>query len=105
MKTKELIHRCQNSQCRKKLIGKRSDAKFCSPRCRSLVAAAEKPKDDREVFISQACRFPRQPQAEIVKADRKHRHPVTGKRPEFSGYCVVADRCECKVAGCHGEVA
>jgi hypothetical protein len=95
-------HRCLNLKCRKSLADRRSDAKFCNANCRNAAQAAEKPESDEVIFISSACRFPRQGQAEIIPEDRGSRHPVPGSRPEFSGYCVVADRCECK---CHGEAA
>src|SRR6266849_4304179 len=91
-------HRCQNPKCRKSLAGRRSDTKFCSPACRFQVKQAERPPEEEVVFISSACRFPRQQQAEIVLADQAVRHPFSGPRPEFSGYCVVSGSCECK---CH----
>ena len=92
---------CQNPRCHKPMIGKRSDTKFCSNRCRAAVKQNDQEAQE-EVWISSACRFPKQQQAEIALGDRAHRHPVPGKRPEWSGYCVVPDRCGCTREGCHG---
>jgi len=61
--------------------------------CRLLTQEA-----DQEFFVSSACRFPAQQQAEILPSDRGHRHPYRGPRPQWSGYCVV-ESCACP---CHG---
>jgi hypothetical protein len=50
-----------------------------------------------ERFISHACKYPAEPQAEIMRGHRGRRHPFEGSRPEWSGYCVP-NRCNCK---CH----
>lgn len=90
-------HRCVNDGCRKLLTGRRKNTKFCSPRCRDAVKAKER-EEAPEQWISQACRYPAQQQAELVRSDMRHRHPYAGKRPHrYSGYCVIP-RCECK---CH----
>lgn len=104
MKTTEITeeHRCQNPKCRKSLAHRRSDTKFCGPKCRPQGQSASTDETGREDFISLACKFPKQPQAEIVRRDRRVRHPHAGPRPENSGYCVVADRCACK---CHQEAS
>ncbi len=48
-----------------------------------------------EDAVSQACKYPRVNQAEIVSPSE--RHPVGVSRPEWSGYCTDAE-CEDK---CH----
>jgi len=83
------------------MLNKRSDAKFCSPACRAAVKAAEK-AETPDLWISSACRYPYQQQAEIADGDRLHRHPAKGRRPDWSGYCVLPDRCGCDTEGCHG---
>ena len=98
----ETEHRCQNPNCKKILVGRRSDTKFCDNACRyeatHKVTGAD--GEQRDVWICSGCRYPKQQQAVIVKGDRKVRHPVTGNRPEWSGYCVVKT-CECPT--CHPE--
>jgi hypothetical protein len=93
------IRRCQNEACRKPLTHRRKDAKYCRPACRAAVKAKEKENEEgEEPWISQACRYPVQQQAELVRRDMRHRHPHKGRRPHrYSGYCVIPD-CECK---CH----
>jgi hypothetical protein len=46
-------------------------------------------------WVSLACREPTARQAEILPADRAWRHPYSGIRPEWSGYCTVACDCSC----------
>jgi hypothetical protein len=47
-------------------------------------------------FISFACMYPAERQAQILSCDRSRRHPYGGKRPEWSGYCVIGScACEC----------
>ena len=48
-------------------------------------------------WISHACQYPADQQAEILESHRGHRHPWDGRRPEWSGYCVI-DTCNCT---CH----
>lgn len=89
--------RCENEGCRKPMNGRRKDARFCSIGCRNAVKAKER-EEAPEVWISQACRYPTQQQAELVRSDMRHRHPYSGRRlHRYSGYCVIR-RCECK---CH----
>jgi hypothetical protein len=95
-------HRCENPGCHKLLKGRRKDTKFCNLKCRYQAKQAEKPEtgDDEEVWISQACKYPKLAQAEIVS--KAERHPYSGNRPEWSGYCTIAGRqpmgCDCP---CH----
>lgn len=93
-------HRCQNPACRKPLLHRRKGTKWCSPRCAAQVRAAEREavEPDDDAFISQACRYPTQQQASLLRRDMRHRHPYAGRRiHRYSGYCVIKD-CECK---CH----
>jgi hypothetical protein len=102
MKAKPDAPRCTNPKCNKPMIGRRKNTLVCSPACRYAVKQSEREEAGPELWISSACKYPAQQQAEIARGDRGHRHPYTGKRPEWSGYCVMADRCGCDKAGCHG---
>ncbi len=89
-------HRCQNPRCRKPLTGRRSDTLFCSTKCRTQVKSAEKTDEgSAEVWVCNACKHPEHQQADIVMTAKVVRHPLAGRRPEFSGYCVLGDRCGC----------
>jgi hypothetical protein len=46
-------------------------------------------------WVSLACKEPAARQAEILPSDRGHRHPYSGSRPEWSGYCTVPCDCSC----------
>jgi len=92
---------CQNPACHKPMLNKRKDAKYCSPRCRAEVKAAEA-AEQPNLWTSAACRYPNQQQAEIVVTGNTFRHPFGGKRPEWSGYCTMASKCGCDKDGCHG---
>jgi hypothetical protein len=90
-------HRCQNPKCNKKLVNRRADAKFCDPSCRYAAKAAEREEQGIEpVWLCQGCKYPRQPQAEILQTPIVRRHPGPERRPEWSGYCVLRN-CECPV--------
>ena len=85
---------CQNPRCGKPMLRKRRDAKFCSAHCRNearQIKLAELP----DLWVCQACHYPKQPQAEIVMTEDVLRHPYNGKRPEYSGWCVVKG-CQCE---------
>jgi hypothetical protein len=49
------------------------------------------------LFVSAGCENPTTPQAEISPWNRSaRRHPYSGERPQWSGYCVTDDcACEC----------
>lgn len=95
-------HRCQNSNCKKILVGRRADTKYCDNSCRYEATHTTTGEDGekRDVWICSGCRYPKQAQAEILPSSRKIRHPVSGSRPTWSGYCVVKS-CECPT--CHPE--
>jgi hypothetical protein len=99
--TTETEHRCQNPKCQKLLTGRRADTKYCNPSCRyqAVNTAVDENGNEHEIWISSGCRYPRQQQAEIVPGDQGRRHPYSGSRPEWSGYCVIKT-CECP---CHPE--
>jgi hypothetical protein len=65
----------------------------------ALCTSRREPHDwhEDENWISHACQFPADQQAQIVPRDRGRRHPHDGIRPEWSGYCVIGD-CNCT---CH----
>lgn len=65
----------------------------------AIRAANRKPRESAVKFVSHACSSPKEPQAEIAPGDQGRRHPYNGRRPMYSGYCVVLD-CACK---CHKE--
>ena len=57
-------------------------------------------------FVSHACEFPADQQAELIRAHMTRRHPWVAARPTYSGYCMPQLPCECE---CHqaqpGELA
>jgi hypothetical protein len=59
--------------------------------------------DERLTWVSQACKYPRQPQAEHLPSARQH--PSAGDRPEESGWCTGACNCTCHIKVYEGMMA
>jgi len=53
-------------------------------------------------WVSQACKYPKQPQAEHLPSARQH--PYAGDRPEESGWCTGACNCTCHIKVYEGLV-
>jgi hypothetical protein len=59
--------------------------------CYELAVEAAK-----EPVISSGCSDPTTQQAELLPRDQWRRHPYSGQRPRWSGYCVLNGcACEC----------
>jgi hypothetical protein len=58
---------------------------------------------ERLTHVSQACRYPKQPQADHLPSARQH--PYAGDRPEESGWCTGACNCTCHVKVYEGLMA
>lgn len=52
---------------------------------------------DLKPWVSFGCQHPTEQQAPVLPEHRGRRHPYSGRRPEWSGYCT-ARRCACE---CH----
>lgn len=52
---------------------------------------------DNKPWVSYGCQHPTEMQAPVLESHRHRRHPYRGRRPEWSGYCVV-ESCACT---CH----
>jgi hypothetical protein len=92
---------CGYRSCGKSLKGRHGKAKYCDSKCRIAQLTTkidEITGEERELRLGYGCQHPAERQAEPVERDKQRRHPYTGNRPEWSGYCVYKD-CECS---CHG---
>jgi hypothetical protein len=56
---------------------------------------------DSKPWVSFGCQHPTEQQAPILPVHQRRRHPYSGKRSDWSGYCVI-DTCACE---CHQNEA